>query len=143
MRCVDCHFGNDVHGDGHIRPNMASATGIECEDCHGSAVAPVTVNEDGITVTSAGNPFPFYVLTDESGAEQRNDDGGFVKQQRLRVDGSQVILTTLDGKKRPVPQLVTRLGSRPSQDAHSLDNHGELNAMPAIPRGCPITTLLR
>ena len=126
MRCVDCHFGNDVHGDGHIRPNMASATGIECEDCHGSAVAPVTVNEDGITVTSAGNPFPFYVLTDESGAEQRNDDGSFVKQQRLRVDGSQVILTTLDGKKRPVPQLVTRLGSRPSQDAHSLDNHGEL-----------------
>ena len=126
MRCVDCHFGNDVHGDGHIRPNMASATGIECEDCHGSAVSAVGLNEDGLTVTSAGSPFPFYVLTDEDGTEQRNDDGSFVRQQRLRVEGTQVILTTIDGKSRQVPQLVTRLGSRPSQDAHSLDNHGEL-----------------
>jgi len=126
MRCVDCHFGNDVHGDGHIRPNMASATGIECEDCHGSAVSAVSLNEEGMTVTSAGNAFPYYVVTDETGVEKRNEDGGFVKKQRLRIEGTQVILTTLDGKERQVPQLVTRLGSRPSQDAHSLNNHGDL-----------------
>ena len=37
MHCVDCHFGQDNHGSGHIMGEVAQAVEIDCQDCHGSA----------------------------------------------------------------------------------------------------------
>jgi hypothetical protein len=37
MQCVDCHFGQDSHGNGHIYGEVAAAVEIECADCHGNA----------------------------------------------------------------------------------------------------------
>lgn len=37
MHCVDCHYSQDVHGDGHIYGEVAQAIEIECADCHGTA----------------------------------------------------------------------------------------------------------
>jgi hypothetical protein len=37
MHCVDCHFGQDTHGSGHIYGEVAQAIEIECSDCHGTA----------------------------------------------------------------------------------------------------------
>jgi len=37
MHCVDCHFGQDTHGNGHIYGEVAQAIEIECSDCHGTA----------------------------------------------------------------------------------------------------------
>lgn len=37
MHCVDCHFSQDVHGDGHMYGEVAQAIEIECADCHGTA----------------------------------------------------------------------------------------------------------
>jgi hypothetical protein len=37
MHCVDCHFGQDNHGSGHIVGEVAQAIEIECQDCHGTA----------------------------------------------------------------------------------------------------------
>jgi hypothetical protein len=39
MHCVDCHFSQDVHGDGHLYGEVAQAIEIECVDCHGTADA--------------------------------------------------------------------------------------------------------
>ena len=39
MQCVDCHFSQDAHGNGHIYGEVAAAIEIDCADCHG------TVNE--------------------------------------------------------------------------------------------------
>ncbi len=39
MHCVDCHFSQDMHGDGHIYGEVAQAIEIECADCHGTADA--------------------------------------------------------------------------------------------------------
>jgi hypothetical protein len=36
MHCIDCHFLQDVHGDGHVYSTNWDALEIECEDCHGS-----------------------------------------------------------------------------------------------------------
>jgi hypothetical protein len=36
MHCIDCHFLQDVHGDGHLYSTNWDALEIECEDCHGS-----------------------------------------------------------------------------------------------------------
>lgn len=36
MHCIDCHFIQDVHGDGHMYGTNWEAIEIECEDCHGA-----------------------------------------------------------------------------------------------------------
>src|SRR5690606_452601 len=37
MQCVDCHFAQDSHGNGHIYGEVAAAIEIDCKDCHGTA----------------------------------------------------------------------------------------------------------
>ena len=37
MHCVDCHFSQDVHGNGHVYGEVAAAVEIDCVDCHGTA----------------------------------------------------------------------------------------------------------
>ncbi|PLW68633.1 hypothetical protein C0039_11505 [Pseudohalioglobus lutimaris] len=39
MHCVDCHYAQDNHGNGHIYGEVAAAVEIDCKDCHGSAQA--------------------------------------------------------------------------------------------------------
>ena len=36
MQCVDCHFAQDSHGNGHIYGEVAAAIEIDCADCHGT-----------------------------------------------------------------------------------------------------------
>ncbi len=36
MQCVDCHFSQDNHGNGHIYGEVAQAVEIGCVDCHGT-----------------------------------------------------------------------------------------------------------
>ena len=36
MQCVDCHFSQDVHGNGHLYGEVAAAVEIGCKDCHGT-----------------------------------------------------------------------------------------------------------
>jgi len=37
MHCVDCHFSQDNHGNGHMYGEVALAIEIDCKDCHGTA----------------------------------------------------------------------------------------------------------
>ena len=37
MHCVDCHYSNDNHGNGHIYGEVALAVEVDCKDCHGTA----------------------------------------------------------------------------------------------------------
>ncbi|MEP0203710.1 MAG: hypothetical protein ABJ084_05535 [Halioglobus sp.] len=39
MHCVDCHYSQDNHGNGHIYGEVAAAVEIDCKDCHGSVSA--------------------------------------------------------------------------------------------------------
>jgi hypothetical protein len=36
MHCVDCHFAQDMHGNGHIYGEVAQGVEIQCQDCHGT-----------------------------------------------------------------------------------------------------------
>jgi hypothetical protein len=47
MHCVDCHFSQDAHGDGHIYGEVAQAIEIDCVDCHGSAKARANLKASG------------------------------------------------------------------------------------------------
>jgi hypothetical protein len=37
MHCVDCHFEQDTHGNGHMYGEVAQTIEIDCADCHGTA----------------------------------------------------------------------------------------------------------
>jgi hypothetical protein len=61
MHCVDCHFYQDVHGNGKLYGETRNAIEISCADCHGtveSYAAPVTsgpaVSPDGGALVQGG-----------------------------------------------------------------------------------------
>ncbi|MBW3542770.1 MAG: hypothetical protein KY476_21115, partial [Planctomycetes bacterium] len=47
MHCVDCHFIQDVHGNGKLYGEVRAAIEIRCEDCHGTVGERAIVNVDG------------------------------------------------------------------------------------------------
>jgi hypothetical protein len=47
MHCIDCHFLQDVHGDGHVYSTNWDAIEVECEDCHGT-------NQQRATLVTSG-----------------------------------------------------------------------------------------
>ncbi len=79
MQCVDCHFLQDVHGDGSLYVEARNATSIACIDCHGTAFARptlVTTNTGGTvnlgdSVTTWGPRFKW---------EDKIDDKGIVRK---------------------------------------------------------------
>ena len=47
MQCVDCHFGQDNHGNGKLYGETRNAVEIDCVDCHGSVKGRATLITSG------------------------------------------------------------------------------------------------
>ena len=47
MHCVDCHFSQDNHGNGHLYGEVAAAVEISCVDCHGTAASYPNMGTSG------------------------------------------------------------------------------------------------
>ncbi|RMD98878.1 MAG: hypothetical protein D6812_12685, partial [Deltaproteobacteria bacterium] len=77
MDCIDCHFANDVMGDGNIYTHMNMAVEIECTDCHGTPWSHSNLH------TSRGTPIE----------NLREEDGRFI------------LTTKVTGKELEVPQV--------------------------------------
>ncbi|MBV1876902.1 MAG: hypothetical protein KUG79_04595 [Pseudomonadales bacterium] len=54
MHCVDCHFSQDNHGNGHIYGEVANAVEIDCVDCHGTADEYPTLRTSGPAAPPGG-----------------------------------------------------------------------------------------
>ncbi len=54
MHCVDCHFSQDNHGNGHIYGEVANAVEIDCVDCHGTASSYPTLKTSGPAAPPGG-----------------------------------------------------------------------------------------
>lgn len=54
MHCMDCHFGQDSHGDGNIYGEVAQQVEITCEDCHGSVASYTTLKTSGPAASPDG-----------------------------------------------------------------------------------------
>ncbi|MCB1646517.1 MAG: hypothetical protein KDI36_13745, partial [Pseudomonadales bacterium] len=54
MHCVDCHFSQDSHGNGHIYGEVANAVEIDCVDCHGTADEYPTLRTSGPAAQPGG-----------------------------------------------------------------------------------------
>lgn len=55
MQCVDCHFGQDTHGDGNIYGEVAQAVEITCDDCHGSISQKAMLKTSGPAAPEGGH----------------------------------------------------------------------------------------
>ena len=55
MHCVDCHFNQDAHGNGHIYGEVAQAIEIDCIDCHGTADQYPSLRTSGPSASPEGN----------------------------------------------------------------------------------------
>ncbi len=47
MQCVDCHFGQDNHGNGKLYGETRNAVEIDCVDCHGTVDRRATLITSG------------------------------------------------------------------------------------------------
>jgi hypothetical protein len=57
MHCVDCHFVQDMHGNGRLQTEVRGATEIACIDCHGTATTYTTLRTSGpASYTSTTDP---------------------------------------------------------------------------------------
>lgn len=55
MHCVDCHFNQDNHGNGHIYGEVMAAIEITCADCHGTASKYPTLRTSGPAAPPGGS----------------------------------------------------------------------------------------
>ena len=119
MHCVDCHFGQDAHGNGHIYGEVAAAIEIDCADCHGTAEPvsqPVHVRPGGaarrhrsVAPAHAGRPQALRVARRQAlpalGARSRQgmgDDAG----QGHRQSGPPEVQR--EGRAREADERATR-----------------------------------
>ena len=77
MHCVDCHFTQDNHGNGHLYGEVASAIEVECKDCHGTAQSYPNLRTSGPAAPPGGTDMRLY----------RNDDG----RRRFEWQGDKLI----------------------------------------------------
>ncbi|HWX54673.1 MAG TPA: hypothetical protein VN176_08800 [Verrucomicrobiae bacterium] len=54
MHCVDCHFYQDVHGNGKLYGETRNAIEISCADCHGTVESYATPVTSGPAVSADG-----------------------------------------------------------------------------------------
>ncbi len=68
FQCVDCHFAQDMHGNGHIYGEVAAAVEIDCRDCHGTATSYPTLRTSGPAARPGG--FDLSLLRTQDGRKR-------------------------------------------------------------------------
>jgi hypothetical protein len=101
MHCVDCHFSQDVHGDGRLYGEPRAAIEIDCVDCHG------TIREAARLVTSgpASPGTDLASLSTPSGEPRFSRRRGAITQRSMVTEGlawevPQVVDTVTPGHPR-------------------------------------------
>jgi hypothetical protein len=77
MQCVDCHFQQDGHSNGHIVGEVMAGVEIMCQDCHGTPDAYPTLRTSGPMASKYGRDLKLI----------RNPDG---KKRFEWIDGKLV-----------------------------------------------------
>ena len=85
MHCVDCHFGQDTHGNGHIYGEVAAAIEIDCADCHGTATRYPNLHTSGPAAQPGGRDLS--LLTTQDGRKRFEwRDGALYQRSALHPD---------------------------------------------------------
>jgi hypothetical protein len=81
MQCVDCHFSQDNHGNGHIYGEVAQAVEIGCVDCHGSVKRNPNLYTSGPAALGGG--MDLSVLRTPDGRKRFEWLGGALYQRSM------------------------------------------------------------
>lgn len=85
MHCVDCHYSQDNHGNGHIYGEVASAIEIDCVDCHGTTTDYPTLRSSGPAAPPTGNDLS--LLRNPDGRKRFEwRDGKLIQRSLLNPD---------------------------------------------------------
>jgi len=101
MHCVDCHFKQDVHGNGKLYGEPRAAVEIDCVDCHGSVSARASL----VTSGPASPGTDLSALTTPFGEPRFTSRRGRVTQKSMVTEGvewevPQVLDTVTPGHPR-------------------------------------------
>lgn len=110
MHCVDCHFLQDVHGDGTLYGEPRNATSVECIDCHGTTFARPTLITSGnggkVNLAESVTPFGPRFEWEKSREKVKRSDGTVEEVEFDRL----VQYSNLDpDRKWIVPQTIDTL----------------------------------
>jgi len=98
MHCVDCHFVQDVHGDGKLYGEARNAIEITCIDCHGTYDAYATLKTSGPAAQTGGRDLSKTMVHGERRFQWREEDGLRKLFQRSAIDPNVMweVVQTLD-----------------------------------------------
>ncbi len=99
MHCVDCHFSQDSHGNGHIYGEVASAIEIECKDCHGSAKAYPDLKTSGPAAQPGG--YDMRLLRNADGRRRFEWRGGELIQRSILDPDKEWVLSLVKDTVNP------------------------------------------
>ncbi len=100
MHCVDCHFAQDMHGNGHIYGEVAQAVEIQCQDCHGTADAYPTLRTTNVAAPPKGTNLE--ALRNPDGKRRFEWVGGKLIQRSLVTPGLEWEMSLVKDSVDPV-----------------------------------------
>ena len=100
MHCVDCHFAQDMHGNGNIVGEVAQAIEVECQDCHGTVDKLPTLRSSGPAAPPPSCPLGSSMVAGNgvSSSACQSPDGSIVPMSARGTDFSQARVQ--DGRRR-------------------------------------------
>lgn len=85
MQCVDCHFQQDGHSNGHIVGEVMAGVEIMCQDCHGTADEYPSLRTSGPMASKAGRNLG--LIRNPDGKRRFEWTAGKLIQRSAVVDG--------------------------------------------------------
>jgi hypothetical protein len=134
MHCVDCHFSQDVHGDGELHGEYGNAIEIACEDCHGTLAADTGLRTSGPAAPPGGTDLSR--LTTPSGAPRFRWRGGRLVQSSMVEPGREWTVVQVRDTVTPGSPDYSEASAwaktvRRDGEGWGLDGSGENGAAPA------------
>jgi hypothetical protein len=124
MHCIDCHFVQDVHGNGKLYGEVRAAIEITCRDCHGDVRQKAVTYVDGEAVMRTSGPAAAEGTRPGEGGRNLLALRTPAGKQRFEIHGDRLIQNSLVEKDLSweVPQVADTIDPA----------HPKYNAMAAL-----------
>ncbi|HKV03547.1 MAG TPA: hypothetical protein VJO53_00420 [Candidatus Acidoferrales bacterium] len=95
MQCVDCHFEQDVHGNGKLYAEPRAAIELDCIDCHGTIEKYATLTTSGAAAPAGGTHLDM-LRTPWNSRRFEWLDGKLYQRSMVEPDKEWEVVQTLD-----------------------------------------------
>jgi hypothetical protein len=96
MACADCHFTQDVHGDGNLYGETRNAIEIGCQDCHGTIYNKATLKTSGPASKNNVSSNMLRMRTPFKEARFYWEDGKLYQRSNIDKDRKWEVVQVLD-----------------------------------------------